>query len=465
MEFDTLFLSRLQFAFVVAFHILFPAFTIGLASFIAVLEIQWLRTRRAVYRNLSQFWTKIFAVSFGMGVVSGIVMSYQFGTNWSRFSDMTANVLGPLLSYEVLTAFFLEATFLGVMLFGRNLVPPVAHVLSTVMVALGTLVSAFWILSANSWMNTPAGFELRDGIFYVTSWYEAIFNPSFPYRFLHMVVAAYLTTAFVVIGVAALYLRRGRYPDETRTMFSMTLWLITILAPVQIVLGDLHGLNTFEHQPAKVAAIEAHWETQAGAPLILFAWPDMDTEQNRAEIAIPKLGSFILTHDVDGVVRGLREWPPEERSYVPIVFWAFRLMVGLGLVMLFVALAGLWLRARARLYEATWFHRLCVACMPIGFVAVLAGWTVTEVGRQPWVVYGLLRTADADSPAVTALGVLSSFVVYALVYAVIFGAGIYYMGRLVQRGPEPAVVPEHERIGKSSKRPLSVPDASLDRGG
>ena len=296
MHFDPLLLSRVQFAAVISFHILFPAFTIGLAAWIVVLEARWLATGRAVYIELSEFWTKIFAVSFGMGVVSGVVMSFQFGTNWSRLSDVAGNVLGPLLNYEVASAFFLEATFLGILLFGRRRVPPAVHFAAACMVSLGTLISAFWILAANSWMQTPAGTEFRDGTFFVTSWWDVVFNPSFPYRFAHMVTATFLTTAFVVAGVSAWHLLEGRIVPHARIGFSMAMGLITVLAPLQILLGDLHGLNTLEHQPAKVAALEGHWQPETGAPLILFALPDQAAAANRYEVAIPKLGSLILTH-------------------------------------------------------------------------------------------------------------------------------------------------------------------------
>ncbi len=464
MELDPVFLSRIQFAFVISFHILFPAFTIGLAAYIALLEILWMWTGRESYGRVSRLWINIFAVSFGMGVVSGIVMSYQFGTNWSRFSDITANVVGPLLSYEVLTAFFLEATFLGILLFGRTRVPRGLHVLSAIAVSAGTLISTFWILSANSWMQTPSGTELRDGLIHVTSWWDAVFNPSFPYRLAHMVVAAFLTTAFVVIAVAAWYLRRGRSVPEARTMLSMTLWLVTVLAPLQILLGDLHGLNTFEHQPAKVAAMEGHWETYEGAPLVLFAWPDMDAERNHFEIAVPKLGSLILTHDTEGIVRGLKEWPESDRPYVPFVFWAFRIMVGIGLIMLTVAAASLWLRWRGRLYDSKLFLRLCTWCLPLGFVAVIAGWIVTETGRQPWTVYGLLRTADSVSPSLTGNSVLASLLVYFAAYAVIFTAGVYYMVRLVQRGLEEAETETRGSMIERARRPLSTPDPGVGGG-
>jgi cytochrome d ubiquinol oxidase subunit I len=464
MELDPEFLSRLQFAFVISFHILFPAFTIGLAAYIALLETLWMWTGREVYGRVSRFWINIFAVSFGMGVVSGIVMSYQFGTNWSRFSDITANVLGPLLSYEVLTAFFLEATFLGILLFGRSRVPRGLHVLSAIAVAIGTLISTFWILSANSWMQTPAGTELRDGLIHVTSWWDAVFNPSFPYRLAHMVTAAFLTTAFVVIAVAAWYLRRGRAVDEARTMLSMTLWLVTALAPLQLLLGDMHGLNTFEHQPAKIAAMEGHWETRAGAPLILFAWPDMEAELNHLEIAVPKLGSVILTHDSEGVVRGLKEWPPSDRAYVPLVFWAFRIMVGIGVLMIAVAAASVWLRWRGRLFGSSGFLRVCTWCLPLGFIAVIAGWTVTEAGRQPWTVYGLLRTAESVSPSLTGHSVLISLLVYFAAYAVIFTGGVYYMVRIVQRGPEEIEIEPRGRMVERARRPLSTPDVRFGGG-
>jgi cytochrome bd ubiquinol oxidase subunit I len=465
MDLDPVFLSRIQFAFAVSFHILFPAFTIGLASWIVVLEALWLRTGREIYFTLSEFWIRIFAVSFGMGVVSGIVMSFQFGTNWSRFSDITGNILGPLINYEVVTAFFLEATFLGVLLFGRRLVPRVVHFLAACAVAVGTLISAFWILSANSWMHTPAGYELRDGMFYVASWWEVIFNPSFPYRFTHMVVATYLTSAFAVAGVSAWYLLKDRFVDHARIGFSMALWLISVLAPLQLVLGDLHGLNTLKHQPVKIAAMEAHWETRPGQPLILFAWPDEAAERNRFEIAIPQLGSLILTHEWNGELHGLKEWAPEDRPPVPIVFFAFRVMVGIGLLMIGIGFTSLYLRWRGRLYDSPRFLRLCVACIPIGFIAILAGWTTTEVGRQPWVVYELLRTVDGASPAITGAGVATSLTALVVAYAIIFPAGTYYIIRLIQRGPQPLEPPHPDawREAKRPKRPLSVPDAPFER--
>lgn len=461
VELDPELLSRIQFAFVVSFHILFPAFTIGLASFIAVLETLWGWTGRDLYIELSQFWTKIFAVSFAMGVVSGIVMSYQFGTNWSRLSDMGAPILGPLLGYEVLSAFFLEATFLGILLFGRNRVPRHIHILSAYVVALGTLLSAFWILAANSWMQTPAGFDFHDGRFYPTDWIAAIFNPSFPYRFVHMVFACYLSTAFAVVGASAWAIRHQRFPEHSRKTYAMGLGLIVILAPAQLVVGDFHGLNTFKHQPIKVAAMEGHWETQRGAPLLLFGVPDQAAEKNHLQLAIPKLGSLILTHELEGEIHGLKSWPPEERPPVAIVFYSFRVMVGLGLLMIFVGFAGLWLRWRGRLYDTDWFLRLCVWCTPIGFIALLAGWFVTEVGRQPWTVFGLLHRSDSVSPSLVGSHVLSSLLIYAAAYFVIFGTGIYYLIRIAKHGP---AIGEPPPVGATARRPLSGADVPLDEG-
>src|SRR5690554_702016 len=331
MELDPLLLSRLQFAFVVSFHAIFPVFTIGLASYIAVLHGLFYRTENPAWDRLAVFWTKVFAVVFGMGVVSGIVMSFQFGTNWSNFSQASANFLGPMLSYEVITAFFLEAAFLGVLLFGRHKVPAGVHLFAAIMVAVGTFISSFWILSANSWMHTPAGVELREDVFHVTSWSQAIFNPSFPHRFAHMVMASFLTGGFVVAGVSAWYLLRGREVEANRKALSMCLWMLLFLAPTQAVIGDLHGLNTMEHQPVKVAAMEGNWETSRNVPLLLFAIPDQENQTNRFEIGIPNLASFILTHEWDGEVPGLNEVAIEEQPPVGIVFWSFRVMVGLGL--------------------------------------------------------------------------------------------------------------------------------------
>jgi len=424
-------LARIQFAFTIAFHIVFPAYTIGLASFLAVLEWKWLRTKDYTYLNLYKYWLTIFAVTFGMGVVSGIVMSYQFGTNWGPFADATGGVLGPLLGYEVLTAFFLEAGFLGVMLFGMSRVGPKLHFMATLIVAIGTVISAFWILSANSWMQTPAGYSiLTDGRFIPENWLEIVFNPSFPYRLAHMVTAAYLTTAFVVGGVAALHLLRNKSDIVAQPMFSMAMWMAAIVAPVQVIIGDLHGLNTLEHQPAKVAAMEGLWESTKGAPLVLLGIPDQDAEETKVIIEIPKLASLILTHHWDGEVKGLKEWAPEDRPNVPIVFWSFRVMVGIGIAMVGIGFLSLLLRWRGALYNSRFFYRLCMLMAPSGFIAVLAGWFVTEVGRQPYVVYGLMRTEDAVSP-IQAPAVATSLTLFAIVYFVVFGAGIVYLLRLM----------------------------------
>ncbi|RUO66379.1 cytochrome bd-I ubiquinol oxidase subunit 1 apoprotein [Pseudidiomarina planktonica] len=428
-SFDALSLARFQFAFTVAFHIIFPAFTIGLASFLAVLEALYLKTRKPVYQQLFQFWVKIFAVAFGMGVVSGIVMSYQFGTNWSVFSDQAGPVIGPLMGYEVLTAFFLEAGFLGVMLFGMNRVGERLHFFATLMVAIGTAISAFWILSVNSWMQTPQGYGINEvGQFVAEDWFKVVFNPSFPYRLVHMLLAAYLTTAFVVGAVGAWHLLKDKTSAAARKMFSMAMWMALLVAPLQVVVGDLHGLNTQEYQPAKVAAMEGHFETQTQAPLYLFGLPNMDEARVDYGVAIPGLGSLILKHDVNAEVTGLDAFPRDEWPNVPIVFWAFRIMVGIGMLMV---LAGLWSglqRLRGRLYEGRTLQRFVLLMGPLGFVAVVAGWVVTEVGRQPWVIYGLLRTADAASP-IAKEGVAGSLIAFIVVYFLVFGAGTFYILR------------------------------------
>jgi len=385
-------LARIQFAFTVSFHILFPAFTIGLASWLVMLEALWLKTGKPAYMSLYKFWLKIFAVSFGMGVVSGIVMSFQFGSNWSGFSEATGNVLGPVIGYEVLTAFFLEATFLGIMLFGANRVGKGLHFFATCMVALGTLISAFWILSANSWMNTPAGFRVEDGIFYPVDWFQIIFNPSFPYRLVHMTLAAYLTTCFVIGAVSARYLLEGRFQQRARHMFFMSVIFGAIVVPAQVLIGDFHGLNTKEYQPQKVAAMEAHWESEPRAPLILFAIPDEENETNHFQLGIPGLGSLILEHDINAPVTGLKEFPAEERPPVAPVFWAFRIMVGLGLLMLALSWGGVWLLVRGRLRgpecRPRWFLWAVFLSFPSGFVAVLAGWLM---GLLSWLIMVSLR--------------------------------------------------------------------------
>ena len=440
--FDAEMLARIQFAFTVSFHIIFPAFSIGLASYLFVLEGLWLKTGDDVYINLYKYWLKIFAVGFGMGVVSGLVMSYQFGTNWSVFSDKAGPVIGPLLAYEVLSAFFLEAGFLGIMLFGMNRVGKGLHFFATSMVAFGTLLSATWILSVNSWMQTPTGHAVNElGQFVPDDWLAIIFNPSFPYRLLHMTLASYLTVSFVVGGVAAFHLLREKSNIEARRMFSMAMWMATLVAPLQIVAGDLHGLNTLEHQPIKVAAMEGHWQRQTGAPFLLFAWPDQSREENSFEIGIPYLSALILTHDLTGGTPGLTDVPPDERPPVGVVFWSFRLMVLLGTLMALVGLMAVWLRFRGTLYDARWFQHVTLYMGPSGFIAVLAGWMVTEVGRQPYTIYGLLRTSESLAP-VDAPAVAASLIAFIVVYFVLFGAGTMYILRMMSivpdgQGPQP----------------------------
>jgi cytochrome d ubiquinol oxidase subunit I len=440
MDWDALLLSRLQFAFTVSFHIIFPSFTIGLASYLAVLEGLWLKTGNEVFRNLYLFWVKIFALAFGMGVVSGVVMSYQFGTNWSVFSDMTGSVLGPLLGYEVLTAFFLEASFLGIMLFGWNKVGPRLHFVATLCVAVGTLFSAFWILSANSWMQTPAGYEVRDGLFVAVDWIEVIFNPSFPTRFMHMVAAAYLTTGFAVLGAAGWLWLRGKDDPETQVMRRMAIGMIVLLAPLQLLIGHESGVVAHEHQPAKVAAMEGWWETRSGQPSILFALPDQEGERNDMEVAIPKIGSWVVAGDVDAEIQGLDAFAPEDRPPVAITFWAFRVMVGLGMAMIGIGLWGAWLWWRRGLEKSRLFHLATVPMAVSGFAAVLAGWISAEVGRQPYVVYGVLRTADAVSP-VDGGQVGASLLVFMIVYAIVFTAGSLYILRLAAKGPGAGELP------------------------
>ena len=428
-------LARVQFAFTVAFHIIFPAFTIGLASWLAVVEWRWLKTGNDIYQEVYRMWVKIFAVTFGMGVVSGVVMSFQFGTNWSVFSDKVGNILGPLLGFEVLTAFFLEASFLGIMLFGWNRVSRKMHFASTIIVACGTLISAFWILSANSWMQTPQGFRLGEhSLLYPTNWWQVIFNPSFPYRFMHMVTAAYLTTAFVVGGIGAFYLYRKLHVSHARVMFGMAMIMAIFVAPFQLVIGDLHGLNTLKHQPAKVSAIEGIWQTERGAALRLFGWPDQQQEETKYAIEIPKLSSLILTHSLDGEVKGLKEWPKEERPPVAWVFWSFRLMVGVGGLMILTGIMAAILFFRKKLFDTPWFQYWCMALTPAGFIAVIAGWCVTEIGRQPYVAYGVIRTAESVSP-VAGPHIALSLLAFIIAYIFIFGAGSYYILRLIGKGP------------------------------
>ena len=458
-------LSRIQFGFTVAFHILFPAFTIGLASWLAVVEWRWQMTGNKVYEEIYRMWVKIFAVTFGLGVVSGVVLAYQFGTNWSVFADKVGNMIGPMLAFEVLTAFFLEASFLGVMLFGMDRVSPRMHFAATLFVAFGTVLSAFWILSANSWMQTPQGYRIgANGLFYPTDWLQVIFNPSFPYRFFHMVVAAYLTTAFVVGGIGAFYLWRRRHVTQARVMFGMAMIMAIFVAPLQPFIGDQHGLNTLEYQPSKVSAIEGAWETERGAPLRLFAWPDQAQGRNHYVLEIPELSSLILTHSFDGEVKGLKAWPRQDWPPVAPVFFAFRMMVGIGILMALTGLIALILYFRKRLFDTRWFQLWCMAMTPAGFLAVVSGWIVTEVGRQPYVVFGLVRTADAASP-LAGSHVAASLAAFIVTYTFIFGAGTYYILHLIAKGPGE---PEEEAYGTHGvKKPPLVTDlaSETDRGG
>jgi cytochrome d ubiquinol oxidase subunit I len=435
---DPLILSRLQFAFTIGYHILWPAFSIGIAWFIVILNALWLRTGKLVYRQLTTFWTKIFALAFGMGVVTGVVISYEIGLNWSRYARVTSDVISPLLTLEVLTAFFLEAGFIGIMLFGEQRVGKMLHFAASVIVATGTVISAFWIIAANSWMQTPVDFTTtNDGRFVATDFWGVVFNPSMPYRLAHMLLASFITGIFVVVGVSAFWLLRGRDDEQVpaRTAFSLCLWLATILLPLQIIVGDQHGLNTRKYQPMKLAAIEARWDTARGVPLTAIAWPDENAERNDYAVELPLLGSLILTHSFDGEVKGLKEVPASERPPVLSVFFAFRIMVGCGLALLGLALLSLYLRWRHKLFSSRWYLYVCLAGTPLGFVATLAGWTVTEVGRQPYLIYGPLRTADAVSP-IAGGAVFGSLAVALVLYNLLLLGFFYYGGRLVWRGFE-----------------------------
>lgn len=451
--YEALFLSRLQFGWVISFHILFPAFTIGLASWLVFLEGWWLKNRNDHVRDLLFFWMKIFAVSFGVGVVSGIVMSFQFGTNWAGFSTDAGNIVGPLLNYEVLTAFFVEASFLGIMLFGWQRVGHKAHFAATCMVALGTLASTFWIMSANSWMQTPAGYTLEDGVFYPADWWKIIFNPSFLDRLVHMVLAAFLTTAFMIGGISAYYLLRGRFIEKARFCLKCAVVFVAIVAPLQIVMGDISGQEVRRNQPAKLAALEGIWTSGKNVPWTVFAIPNEQAERNDYALDIPHVGSMILTHSWSGAVEGLKSFPPEDRPPVAIPFYAFRIMVTLGFLMVLVAWYGLWKWWHGTAFTSHTYLRSWIWMMPSGFIALLAGWWVAEVGRQPWVVYGLLRTADAVSP-VPAGSVLISLIVYISVYVVLFGFVGWYLLKMLWVGP--VMAPQRKHVVQTAARPLSL---------
>lgn len=436
MPLDALILSRFQFGFVIAFHILFPAFTIGLASYLAVLEGLWLSTRREVFKVLYLFWVKVFAISFGMGVVSGVVLSYQIGTNWSEFSREVGGVIGPLLGFEVLTAFFLEASFLGVMLFGWKKVGPRLHFTATLLVAIGTLMSAFWILSANSWMQHPVAYaRLADGRYMATDYWRVIFNPTFPTRFLHMVTGAYLTTALVVGAASAWRVLRPGEAAASRTGLRMAVGMIALAAPLQLVFGHLSGDVMREYQPMKTAAVESYWTTGAHKSLVLVAVPDRKTQSNHYELAVPGIGNLVQGVSADTVLQGLDRVPRADQPPVFIVFWSFRLMVGLGLMMMALAVWGLVQWRRRRLFEGRAFLWACVAMGPAGFLAVVLGWITAEVGRQPWAAYGLLRTREAVSP-VAAGAVGFSLLAFMVVYTIVFTAGAIYILRLLAQGAD-----------------------------
>ncbi len=444
---DALALSRLQFAFTVGFHILWPTLTIGTAWFVTLLSFLWWQTSKTVYRDLMRFWMRLFALVFGMGVVTGIVLSYQIGTNWAGFSRSVANVLGPLLAYETMTAFFLEAGFIGIMLFGESRVSKGTHFFACLMVAGGALISTTWIIAANSWMQTPAGAVADAGdIFHVVDWWQVIFTASFPYRLAHMVCASFLTCAFMIAGVSAFHLWRGQHVAASRTAFSMALWLALVLAPLQIFIGDLHGRNTLVEQPTKLAAMEGLWDTTRGPAMTVIAWPDMAAQKNLYALEIPHLASLYLTHSWDGEVQGLKAVPPADQPNVPIVFFAFRIMAGIGMLLLVTAVTALVLRLRGRLYDTRWFQYLAMATTPLGLVAVLAGWTVTEAGRQPWIIYGVLRTADAVAP-VAAGAVTTSLLIFFAVYNLLLLAFLWFAGRVAFKGPTDTAPEVAERPG------------------
>ena len=453
MDLDPVLLSRIQFAFVVSFHIIFPAFTIGLAAWLAVLEAAHLRSGHAIYRRVFEFWMKVFAVSFGMGVVTGIVMAFQFGTNWGVLAEKMGSIQGPLLGYEGFTAFMLEATFFGVMLLGRDRVSPRFYLFACCMVALGTMFSSFWIMANNSWMQVPVGHAIVDGRIVPTDWWAIVAGHVMMVRWPHMLLGAFLTTGMCIIATGAWYLLRGVHRAEGHLMLNWGLGLVAVLIPLQLFVGHLAGDVVHQHQPAKFAAIEARWQAEQPAAEVLIAWPDEANERNLYAISIPRLGSFIATGTWDSREVGLKDFPKADRPPVLIPFFAFRIMVGMGLLMLAVAWVGLWLRWTGRLEQARWFLWGAFLSFPSGFVAVLAGWFTAEVGRQPWVVYGLLRTADAVTPSLTGRDVLISLTGYVLVYAVLVGFGLRYIYKLLYRGPAEA---EALPAGTTPKRPMAV---------
>lgn len=447
-------LSRVQFALTTMFHILFPTLTIGLALYLVVVEILWLRKREEMYYRIYRFWAKIFAINFGVGVVSGIVLEFEFGTNFSRFSQAVANVFSPLLAFEAMTAFFLEATFLGIMLFGWNRVHRAVHFLATCLVAGGAILSAFWIMAANSWMQTPAGYKWVGDKFMVADFWTAIFNPSFPIRLSHMVAASFETSAFAVAGISAYFLLRNQHVDFYRKSLKIALVMAALFAPLQIYLGDTSGLSVFAHQPAKLAAMEARWETnrEGGAPFAIFAIPDQKDERNRWEISIPHGLSLLVTRSWNGRVSGLKEFPAEDRPNVFIVFWSFRLMVGIGFVLFFIMIWAAVLWRRGNLYEHRPFLWALVGAQPLGFLATELGWITTEVGRQPWLVYNLFRTSQGISP-IPAGNVWWSLVLFLIIFPLIGASYFHYIFKTLRRGPDLSspIPPIHREAVKGAR--------------
>jgi cytochrome d ubiquinol oxidase subunit I len=455
--------ARSQFGFVIAFHIIFPAFSIGLASFLAVLEGAWLITGKPAFLDAYKYWLKIFAMIFAIGVVSGLVMAYEIGANWGGYADKVGPVLGPLLAYETLTAFFLEAGFLGIMLFGLQRVGPKLHFAATTLVAVGTLISATWILSANSWMQTPAGVVMgANGQIVPVDWLKIIFSPSAPFRWVHMILASYLATAFMVGGVGAFHLLRDHRNEITRLFFSMAMWMAAIVTPIQIIAGDVQGDNTLAYQPAKIAGMEGDFHTGVQA-LHLFGIPDIAQGKLLYDVAIPHLGSLILTHSWNGVVKGLDAWPKDQWPVVTVEFFTFRIMVALGFAMFGLGLLSLWLRFRRRLYDARWFHYLCMMMAADGFIAIVMGWTTTETGRQPWTVYGMVTTAQSASP-ITLPEVITSFAVIIIIYTLVFGSGILYVLKMMGKAPErgepslqgDAPLRSHGLVGGQAANPVAA---------
>lgn len=458
---DALLLSRIQFAVTTMFHILFPALTIGLSLYLVVIELFWLQTKEETYYRMYRFWVKIFAINFGVGVVTGIVLEFEFGTNFSQFSQAVSNPFSPLLAFEAMTAFFLESGFLGIVLFGWARVNRRVHFLATCLVSLGAILSAFWILAANSWMQTPAGYRLVDGKYWVTDFGEAILNPSALVRMAHMTIASFETSVFVVAGISSYFLLKGRHVPLFRRSLGIALVMAALFVPLQIYMGDLSGRQVFRDQPVKLAAIEAHWETnrQGGAPFVVVAFPDMEAEKNLFELSVPNVLSLLLTHSFDGRVTGLKESPRENRPNVPVVFWAFRFMVAIGFGLLIVMIWALLLWRKGRLFECRPFLRTLLIIHPLGFFAVELGWVTTEAGRQPWLVYGLMRTAEGISP-IPVGNVIWSLGLFIVSFVVVGASYFYYVLKTLRNGPDvSSPVPPIQR--PAGMRPLQDTEGSL----